>query len=310
MMAGEHLRIASAKCFRVLSAAVAIAAVAASSPAALAEPPPLPAPDVAEPELAVRVVRMPSSLGSRGVQQLAAELRIAGDSSAVLVLATGSPELAGSVRGDSLRELAEAARSSRLFVLGDATAVVRSFRQERVPYEPVGSAADLRARLDVDTGERVDAVDGGTLSGPSLSYLLAPPEDGDGGLGPLILVLAALGLGGLVLAGRHLRAGHGSDPQPNALRERAPSPAKLPRRTTPPRPPVPDDPRLPTSGRALVRSELHPEGYVELGSCLRRARWAEAGVEPPAPGGWVEVARERGRLIAFASGPTRRVLRS
>jgi hypothetical protein len=311
-MAHVNLRIFSAKRLRVLSVALALVAVPASSPAALAEPPPVPAPTVAEPEpeLAVRVVRMPSSLSSRGLQQLAAELRIAGGSTAVLALATGSPDLAESITDESLRELADATLSSRLFVLGDAPAVLQSFRQVGVRFEPVGSATALRARLGVDPAHRVDAVDGGTLSGESLSGLIAPPEDDSGGLSPLIPVIVALGVGVLALTGRHLRAAIGQNPQPHAPHERAPSTAARPRQTRRRRSPVADDAPLPASGRGLVCSELQPEGYVELGGCLRRARWAEAGVEPPAPGGWVDVAREHGRLIAFASGPTRGVVRS
>ncbi len=41
---------------------------------------------------------------------------------------------------------------------------------------------------------------------------------------------------------------------------------------------------------AVVRTELHPQGYVEVDRVLYRAVWAEAGRPPPTPGGLVDVA--------------------
>ncbi|MEU9209118.1 hypothetical protein AB0D27_14490 [Streptomyces sp. NPDC048415] len=57
---------------------------------------------------------------------------------------------------------------------------------------------------------------------------------------------------------------------------------------------------------AVVRTELHPQGYVELDRVLYRAVWAEPGRPPPAPGGLVDVtdARERNSDVLYAFPPT------
>lgn len=57
---------------------------------------------------------------------------------------------------------------------------------------------------------------------------------------------------------------------------------------------------------AVVRTELHPQGYVELDRVLYRAVWAEPGRPPPAPGGLVDVtdARERDSDVLYAFPPT------
>jgi hypothetical protein len=60
---------------------------------------------------------------------------------------------------------------------------------------------------------------------------------------------------------------------------------------------VAPDPSLPSSGRAIVHSELAPDGYVELEGCLRRVRWAGPG-EPPAVGAHVRVEQRGNRLVA------------
>ncbi|MGW0826906.1 hypothetical protein [Streptomyces sp. NPDC002845] len=56
---------------------------------------------------------------------------------------------------------------------------------------------------------------------------------------------------------------------------------------------------------AVVRTELHPQGYVELDRVLYRAVWAEPGRPPPAPGGLVDVtdARERETDVLYAFPP-------
>lgn len=56
----------------------------------------------------------------------------------------------------------------------------------------------------------------------------------------------------------------------------------------------------------VVRTELHPQGYVELDRVLYRAVWAEPGRPPPAPGGLVDVteARERDSDVLYAFPPT------
>ncbi|MET9407341.1 hypothetical protein ABZX90_16495 [Streptomyces sp. NPDC002935] len=57
---------------------------------------------------------------------------------------------------------------------------------------------------------------------------------------------------------------------------------------------------------AVVRTELHPQGYVEVDHVLFRAVWAEPGRPPPAPGGLVDVtdARERDSDVLYAFPPT------
>jgi hypothetical protein len=57
------------------------------------------------------------------------------------------------------------------------------------------------------------------------------------------------------------------------------------------------------SRTAVVRTELHPQGYVEFDRVLYRAVWAEPDRPPPAPGGLVDVTEPRdpdsGVLHAF-----------
>ncbi|MFF9775645.1 hypothetical protein ACF1HJ_18560 [Streptomyces sp. NPDC013978] len=57
---------------------------------------------------------------------------------------------------------------------------------------------------------------------------------------------------------------------------------------------------------AVVRTELHPQGYVEVDRVLRRAVWAEPGRPPPAPGSLVDVteARDRDSDVLYAFPPT------
>ncbi|SDK39683.1 hypothetical protein [Streptomyces indicus] len=58
-------------------------------------------------------------------------------------------------------------------------------------------------------------------------------------------------------------------------------------------PPLPrqfDAPAAPPRPRAVVRSALHPEGYVEIDRCLYRARWIGGPAAPPPPvGAFVDV---------------------
>lgn len=54
---------------------------------------------------------------------------------------------------------------------------------------------------------------------------------------------------------------------------------------------------------ATLRTDLHPQGYVELDRCLLRAAWADPKVPPPAPGEPVDVVKGTGRdadiLLAY-----------
>lgn len=56
---------------------------------------------------------------------------------------------------------------------------------------------------------------------------------------------------------------------------------------------------------AVVRTELRPQGYVEMDRILYRAVWAEHGRPPPAPGSPVDVtdARERDSDVLYAFPP-------
>ncbi|MFF3614357.1 hypothetical protein [Streptomyces sp. NPDC002580] len=59
---------------------------------------------------------------------------------------------------------------------------------------------------------------------------------------------------------------------------------------------------------AVVRTELHPQGYVEVDHVLYRAVWAEPGRPPPAPGLPVDVteAGEPDADVLYAFPPTAR----
>lgn len=62
--------------------------------------------------------------------------------------------------------------------------------------------------------------------------------------------------------------------------------------------------------RAVVRTVLHPQGYVEVDHCLHRAVWADPDTVPPAPGDLVHITdpteREPDVLLAFPPGNGRR----
>ncbi|MBZ6477947.1 hypothetical protein [Streptomyces griseocarneus] len=80
--------------------------------------------------------------------------------------------------------------------------------------------------------------------------------------------------------------GPGPAPRPGAP---SPRPAVAPRRRKPVA--VPSGPRR----SATVRTGLHPQGYVELGRCLRRAAWADPREPAPALGEVVDVFEADGR---------------
>jgi hypothetical protein len=251
-----------------------------------------------ERRLAVRVVRMPPGLGERGLAQLTAELQAAGAASMVVLYATDSARLADNV-DDALKTLRIAAEHSRLLVVGNASDTFTRFGQAGVRFKPITAPADLWASLE----PHIDITDRGTLSATS--------PGGRGGPSALLFVVSALALGALALAGGWVYKSRTRRPRVRKpLASSAPRPRPEPRPSPQPRarvqrrPTVASDARLPTSGRALVRTELVPDGYVELAGCLRRAHWAEPRAEPTAPGGWVEVRVHQGRLIALPSRRT------
>ncbi|MFJ9372266.1 hypothetical protein [Streptomyces sp. NPDC101455] len=67
-------------------------------------------------------------------------------------------------------------------------------------------------------------------------------------------------------------------------------------------------PRPGPSRTAVVRTALHPQGYVELDHVLYRAVWAEPDRTPPVPGAYVEVtdAREADSDVLYAFPPAAR----
>ncbi|PWI17725.1 hypothetical protein DI272_28870 [Streptomyces sp. Act143] len=149
---------------------------------------------------------------------------------------------------------------------------------------------------------------------PRTEYSLAARGDPGPGLKDWLLIgmsaLLALLLAGLVLAVRRSSAPQTVLATPGTARRAADEPtvrvraaAARPhgRRTT-------ARPTGPTSS-AVVRTELHPQGYVELGRVLYRARWADPGRPPPGPGSRVDVTEapdpDSGLLHAFPPAPAR-----
>lgn len=67
-------------------------------------------------------------------------------------------------------------------------------------------------------------------------------------------------------------------------------------------------PRTGPSRTAVVRTALHPQGYVELDHVLYRAVWAEPERTPPVPGAYVEVtdARDLDSDVLYAFPPAAR----
>ncbi|WP_327401646.1 hypothetical protein OG194_16700 [Streptomyces sp. NBC_01288] len=67
-------------------------------------------------------------------------------------------------------------------------------------------------------------------------------------------------------------------------------------------------PRPDPSRTAVVRTALHPQGYVELDHVLYRAVWAEPDRTPPVPGAYVEVtdAHEPDSDVLYAFPPVAR----
>ncbi len=137
---------------------------------------------------------------------------------------------------------------------------------------------------------------------PTVESLPTPTPDPGAGSGfgasqlaIAALALAALGLGFLAGSRRRPRPAGPAAAAPAAPRRTA---VAAPRRAERRRPaPVAPDPSLPSAGRGLVRSELDPDGYVELEGCLRRVRWA-AREEPPAVGEYVRVEQRGHDLLA------------
>lgn len=137
-------------------------------------------------------------------------------------------------------------------------------------------------------------------------------RDSKGYLLPLLVALIALLLLlilGLLLAVRRSRA-----PAVAGMAEVRSEETTARLRPVPPAPaPAPSPgrhvgPRTGPSRTAVVRTALHPQGYVELDHVLYRAVWAEPERTPPEPGGYVEVtdAREADSDVLYAFPPAAR----
>jgi hypothetical protein len=273
----------------------------------------------------VRALALPAELDAAGMLELATEMRLAGQQAVVLVQGPASARVSGPVPEDVLEELHNAAAGVQLDVLvepgngdpGDAAAFVSAFDADHVYVQPgasVGALAepDLRDRVAgltqcaapcqptepiADRGELMRMLgDPIPLDGSLGSDPL--PTKGGAGIDPKLIAAPAIVLIGLavafLLAARRPR--QAPAPRPDDVNPSSAPPAPRPPRRHP-RPTTPHDPSLPSSGRALVHSELHPDGYVELDGCLRRVRWAGSGA-PPAPGESVRVESHGGRLVA------------
>jgi hypothetical protein len=145
--------------------------------------------------------------------------------------------------------------------------------------------------------------------------------------GAVLLLLTVL----LGLAVRRSRSAHDPGapvgPVPPADGPPSPPPGPRPHTDLPIRPPVPAQAHSGTGApgrhrrpgkpvgpirQAVVRTVLHPQGYVEVDHCLRRAVWTDPAVPPPAPGDLVDVMDDaRGRdpavLLAFPPHEGRRI---
>ncbi|MEV0737543.1 hypothetical protein AB0I51_16515 [Streptomyces sp. NPDC050549] len=133
----------------------------------------------------------------------------------------------------------------------------------------------------------------------------------------LLLALTAvllLLLLGLFHAVRRSRAPAPATAAPAADADPEPAETTTRLRPVPPAPAPPPSPgrrvgtRPGPSRTAVVRTALHPQGYVELDHVLYRAVWAEPDRTPPEPGAHVEVtdAREPDSDVLYAFPPAAR----
>jgi hypothetical protein len=309
------------------AADTASATSAAPSSAVPAGPPPA-APVQAT---TVRVVRLGERVGGADLTALAADL--AGATSAVVVVPegarlTGSPPAAALQRLDAVKGLTVVLTPGGPG--GDAARVLAAFADKTYTLPDAALAAPRDAALWRDVAARrscsdcalkpiaepstqaLDHAIGATyerhdLPTTSLASVLGPAavvpgDDGDGAtiwrLLVLGLVASLLALGARALWTRRDRA---APPPPPRVRRRDPDPGPGPgptgyavggHRSGP----------LSSAGEAIVRSELQPDGYVELDRVLRRARWADPRTPAPPAGEPVHVETDRGgTLVATVS---------
>ncbi|WP_344821026.1 hypothetical protein [Actinocorallia longicatena] len=145
---------------------------------------------------------------------------------------------------------------------------------------------------------------------------VAQEKDDDGGGGPLkgltlMLIALALGLAGvLAFAARRRLAAVGPQSPPPGPPPTRPDPPAPARKAPPPTVPLSGHrvhrtgARPPGRGRrATVRTDLHPQGYVELDRDLYRAAWADPDTAPPAEGQPVDVVRDPDSDVLLAYPP-------
>lgn len=287
-----------------------------------------------------RVLQSPSDFGPAELDRLVQELAVAGEAPVILRV-PGDASLKD-VTNDDLARLASAAQAAELVVVqqGDAdidgaAPVLAAFADERFLrpgadpasgeggkiWETVrqltGCGSDCAPREDTAAGPQKLQLAANTAvlhadlagSGRTLAAALEAPAPEDGGNGMLILfgllVLAAVGLTALFVSrGRRAPPDPVMARQPSKRKPKTPPDVKVIEAQVPPgtrKVPAPQGNGLP----AEVISVLDPEGYVEIGNCLQRVRWASADA-PAVPGEWVDVEQRGGRLWAFpASRPSR-----
>ena len=268
-------------------------------------------PRAADAQTQAVLAAMPSIVDATGVQELTQELTAVPATTTVVVVAPASPKLAGTIGPEAFANLQMASRHAQLVIVGGPGDIVPAFKAHRVRYVGYRSAKQFDAY--------VKSHPGATRGLGSLASLIGAPGNGSGGQSVLTWAVVALVAGGVGLGVRRLHA-RIAEPRP-AERPRlkapvgsrheavltSPRPAHRPRRPVLANVPGPlRNVDLPTSGPARVRSELDPDGYVELDGCMRRVRWAAPRTAPPAPGQWVEVADDHGRMIAVPSRQVRK----
>ncbi|MGW3100870.1 hypothetical protein [Streptomyces sp. NPDC001100] len=174
---------------------------------------------------------------------------------------------------------------------------------------------------DLCTALKNSSLTGGQLIDKKLGVTELDPHKSRNLPLPLLTALTAvllLLLLGLFLAVRRSRAPATATATATATAaaDAAPEPAETTARLRPV-PPAPAPPPSPgrrvgprpgPSRTAVVRTALHPQGYVELDHVLYRAVWAEPDRTPPEPGAQVEVtdAREPDSDVLYAFPPAAR----
>jgi hypothetical protein len=240
-------------------------------------------------------------LGSQSITELTHDLAAG---SATVIMTRPIVDQLPSVSDTQLRDLAAASRTGILIVPGHSGLLARKLQTDAGRVATYDSAPELKTDL---------AAQPVSLSAAALAGLLVPaPQRIGRGLPATVWCAAALALALLAVAalrlrrrsappeppphrGRRLRGQNGTEPFLRPAKRRS-------------RPAMADEMTL-RSGLAIVRSELDPEGYVELDGCLRRVRWTDSGRATPRPGERVDVQTDHGRLVALSCNPTRNGVR-